>query len=79
MDAKAFVDTRMKRLMAQTLEEFETVVELPAKFGQQPTAASIDAFKREFRKRLQAFATDVSDVMPGDVEINGFELTRRGA
>lgn len=79
MDAQQFVDTRMKRLMAQTLEEFEDVVEKPLDTGRRIDISKLTDFKSKFRKRLQAFATDVSDVMPRDVEINGYEPIRRGA
>lgn len=65
--------------MAQTLEEFEETVEKPLASGRRISTEAVEAFKRQFRKRLQAFATDVSDVMPTDVEINGYEPIRRSA
>ena len=89
MDPREFVDTRMRRCMAQTLEELEVQIERPLRelhesLSNGATARrigrivdDIDGVKRTFRKRLQAFGADCADVMPSDVEINAFEPIRR--
>ena len=89
MNPREFVDIRMRRCMAQTLEELEKQVEQPLRelHGSLSNGATarhigrivddIDGVKRTFRKRLQAFGSDCADVMPSDVEINGFEPIRR--
>jgi hypothetical protein len=90
MEPREFVETRMRRCMAQTLQEFEEQIEQPLRdlHATLPTAgarqrvgailASSEAVKRTFRKKLQAFAADCIDLMPADVEINAFEpIVRR--
>jgi hypothetical protein len=76
--------------MAQTLQEFEEQVQQPLRdlhvslddAGAARRVSDIldnaEAVKRTFRKKLQAFAADCVDLMPTDVEINGFEpIVRR--
>jgi hypothetical protein len=85
MDSRAFVETRRKRCLAQTLEEFERRIESPlqALAPCDPRIAAIVAdiepVKRLFRKKIQALASDCLDLMPSDLEINAVELVRRGA
>lgn len=84
MEPREFVDTRMKRCMAQMLEEFEQSVENPLREAHGlltgADARSIgkvldncDGVKRTIRKKLQAFGADCVDLMPSDVQINAFE------
>jgi hypothetical protein len=88
MDPKAFIDTRTKRCMAQTLEEFEDKVERPVRalLTAEPVTAhqleeiisDMDSVKRTIRKKIQALAADCLDLVPSDIQINGFEpVTRR--
>ena len=69
--------------MAQALEEFEREIEHPLRalaLGDPRLTTvvnRIDPVKRTFRKKLQALASDCTDLMPSDVQINGFELVRR--
>ena len=69
--------------MAQALEEFEREIEHPLRAlapGDPRVTAivdRIDGVKRTFRKKLQTLASDCTDLMPSDVEINGLELVRR--
>jgi hypothetical protein len=84
MEPREFVDTRMRRCMAQTLQEFEQSVETPLRtlhgtLEGEPArhVAAIlddcDEVKRSYRKKLQAFAADCIDLMPSNVQINAFE------
>jgi metal-dependent amidase/aminoacylase/carboxypeptidase family protein len=89
MNPREFVDTRTKRCMAQTLEELEVKVEHPLQAlvasGEPITperlaaiVAEIDAVKRIYRKKIQALSSDCLDLMPSDLQINGYEpLARR--
>lgn len=77
MDPKEFVETRTRRYMAQALEEFEDMIETPLRRGDRPDSAAIDCVKRTFRRKLQALSSDCIDLMPSDLQINGFEPVRR--
>lgn len=73
MDRREFVETRRKRYLAQTLEEFEEKVEKQVDLSDPDVAAKIASFKATVRRKFQAFETDVIDVMGEDpsVQING--------
>lgn len=62
MDQEQYVHRRKGRYMAQLLEEFERELEprLP-----QPVA---EGFKAMVRRKLNAFATDVTDLLERDGE-----------
>lgn len=86
MDPREFVETRTRRYMAQALEEFEERIEQPldALRRAEPSRSDIariveevDGVKRTFRRKLQALAGDCIDLMPSDLQINGFEPVRR--
>jgi hypothetical protein len=88
MDPSEFVNTRMRRCMAQTLQEFEQQVEAPLReiHGTLTGAPALavaqvledcEKVKHTFRKKLQAFAADCADLMPSGVQINAFEPVRR--
>lgn len=88
MDRGEYVETRRKRYLAQTLEEFEETVEkaieraaphLPPNLRIE-LAAAIANHKATVRRKIQALATDCADLMAhGDSALNGFaqELTDR--
>lgn len=59
--------------MAQALEEFEQHIEKPLADGRVPDADAIARVKAAFRKKLQTLASDCLDLMPSDLQINGFE------
>lgn len=65
MDRGQYVHRRKGRYMAQLLEEFEKELEprLPSEVAQD--------FKALVRRKLNAFAADVTDVMAGTGEKNG--------
>lgn len=81
MDTREFVETRTKRYMAQALEEFEEKLEKPLRAlladddsrEAQAVVDGIEPVKRTFRKKIQALASDCTDVMPSDLHINGYE------
>ena len=88
MDPSTFVNTRLRRTMAQTLLEYEQSIEQPLRelhgraTGQTKRDLArvlddSDSVKRTIRRKLQAFASDCIDLMPDDVEINATELVRR--
>lgn len=72
--------------MAQALEEFERQIEEPLRIlaraepdrrDVKRIVENIDGVKRTFRKKLQTLASNCSDLMASDVQINAFELVRR--
>lgn len=86
MNPKQFVETRTKRYMAQALEDFERDIEGPLRRAAlvEPRRPDLDAIvagieptKRSFRKKLQALGADCTDLVPANIEINGFEPVRR--
>lgn len=86
MDTRQYVETRVKRTLAQTLEEFEERLERPLRelLAEDTSPAArrvldgIEPTKRAFRKKVQALGKDCQDVMSEDVQINGYEpLTTR--
>lgn len=86
MEPREYVETRTKRYMAQALEEFEERLEVPLRAhldgdtspGARAVLAGVEPAKRAFRKKIQALGADCRDVMPKDVQINGYEpLTTR--
>jgi phosphoribosylaminoimidazole (AIR) synthetase len=74
MDSRAFVEMRVRRYMAQTLDEFEAKLEsqLPEELHQ-----SAKEVKATIRKKMQTLGSDCLAMMPSDVEINGYEPVRR--
>ncbi len=89
MDSREFVETRTKRCMAQTLEDVERLIEQPLSrliASDEPITAArlveivrdIDEVKRIYRKKIQALASDCLDLVPSELQINGYEpLVRR--
>jgi hypothetical protein len=89
MDPRQYVDTRVKRYMAQCLEEFEKEIELPLREARamvfaagddvglskclQQAVNGIEPTKRAIRKRLQTLGSDCLDIMPDGLHINGYE------
>lgn len=79
MDREEFVDNRRRRYLAQTLEHLENHVlsllegEL-AEDGELRDA--IETHKAHVRRKFQAFATDVTDVMMlgSDTHLNGLAV-----
>lgn len=76
MDKRAFVETRVRRYMAQTLEEFE--VKLESRLPDDPELRqAAKEVKATIRKKMQTLGSDCIDIMPNDFEINGYEPVRR--
>lgn len=74
MDRREFVETRRKRYLAQTLEEFEEKIERHLDLTEDPELRDwVASFKATVRRKFAAFETDVIDVMGEDpsVQING--------
>lgn len=68
MDQEQYVHRRKGRYMAQLLEEFEAELE-----PRLPQGVA-DAFKALVRRKLNAFATDVTDLLAG-----GDDTVKNGA
>jgi hypothetical protein len=85
MDLVQFVDTRRKRYLAHSLEQFERSVEreLKRQFnGTIPREArdAIEDFKVSVRKDFQRFAEDFTDILGAtlsDVAINDVAIELR--
>lgn len=85
MDLVQFVDTRRKRYVALTLEEFEKGLERELKraFGGNIPPGVRDALethKAKVRKRFLTFGEDFTDILGaalGDVEINDVAIQLR--
>lgn len=86
MDRGEYVETRRKRYLAQTLEEFENTVEklldqaaphLPPALRIELSAA-VETHKATVRRKIQALATDCADLMAhSDTAFNGFAQEMR--
>lgn len=86
MDRGEYVETRRKRYLAQTLEEFEESVEklveeaaphLPPALRIELSAA-IERHKATVRRKIQALATDCADLMNhSGLSLNGFARDAR--
>lgn len=76
MDKSEYVDRRRKRYQAQLLDDFEKnlVPLIPTEHG-----PAVDQFKSTVRKKLSAFAVDLTDVLEldKDGELNGYAIQIR--
>lgn len=73
MDLPTYVHKRKGRYMAQTLEDFERLVEplIPEEVANE--------FKGTVRRKMNALAVDVLEVMPPNtpIEVNGYAREMR--
>lgn len=81
MDRGEYVETRRKRYLAQTLEEFENTVEAKIEEAAQhlppplriELSAAVEAHKATVRRKIQALATDCVDLMAhSNTTFNGY-------
>lgn len=79
MDRREYVITRRKRYLAKTMEEFEAKVETLLTELSPSELDQVASFKATVRRHLQAFETDVLDVMGEDpaVQINAMATAVR--